>query len=102
MQQFTKKYQLWIRDGETDAFVPTEFDTLNECMFAPKMNDWYITKRVSFNVSDSDESLPVAPTYAHPIIPAEAAVPVAEELVPEEDATLAAYLGGGVATLTTS
>lgn len=100
MKQFTKKYQLWTF-GDS-AWVFDEFDTLQECIEAPKYSDWYVTKRVSISVSDSDESLPVAPTYAHPIIPAEAAVPVAEELVPEEDATLAAYLGGGVATLTTS
>lgn len=100
MKQFTKKYQLWTFGDSAWHFE--EFDTLQECIEAPKYSDWYVTKRVYISVSDSDESLPVAPTYAHPIIPAETeAVPMDEEPVPEEGATLAAYLGGGVAHLTT-
>lgn len=53
MKQFSKKYQLWIYDN--GAYNFTEFDTLEECMSAHKLSDWYITKRVALSVKEADE-----------------------------------------------
>lgn len=53
MKNFEKKYQLWTYADM--AFTFTEFDTLQECIEAPKYSDWYVTKRVQLSVTDNDD-----------------------------------------------
>lgn len=85
MKSFTKKYQLWIREPfqecdsckakpgspqlcsvclenrELQLFTFKEFDTVEECIVAPKgSNDWYITKKVSLSIKDSEDVQPIS------------------------------------------
>lgn len=54
MKNFEKKYQLWTTpDGV--AYTAEEYDTLQECITAPKSDPWYVTKRVSIAVTDAEE-----------------------------------------------
>jgi hypothetical protein len=70
MKQFTKKYQLWeLADQKNERYAVSEFDSLEECIAAPKdTNDWYITKKVSLNVTDAaDQPIPLAIPNNQPI-----------------------------------
>lgn len=60
MKNFTKKYQLWTSADGGYTFM--EFDTLAECISAPKYSDWYITKWVQLAVTEANETpVPVMP-----------------------------------------
>lgn len=78
MKNFIKKYQLWesrpfqeclscsVKPGSpilceaclerrsVSEYVFREFDTLQECIEAPKHYDWYITKKVSLAVTEAE------------------------------------------------
>lgn len=100
MKNFEKKYQLWTLGDYAYAF--SEFDTLQECIEAPKYSDWYITKRVQIRVTDVDElvsTLKEIPpnTYGKTIPPAETR---SDEEEPSE--ALDAYIRGSVGELSSS
>lgn len=94
MKQFTKKYQVWTPVGER-GFLYGEFDSLDECIAADKpTGEWYITKRVSLSVKESDE-LSVKPVTT--IKNVQNNFKVDEEVTPATEAYLK---GGGIGKLT--
>jgi hypothetical protein len=70
MKQFAKKYQLWELADQNERYEVSEFDSLEECIAAPKdSNDWYITKKVSLSVTDAaDQPIPVAIPDIQPVV----------------------------------
>jgi hypothetical protein len=100
MENFQKKYQLWLQDQATDAFVPTEYDSLNECVQANKPGRWYITKRVVMNVSDADEML--QPIVNTPMYDKEPLPPEVRADSEENSDITDAYLRGGIGKLEVS
>lgn len=94
MNEFAKRYQVWCH-VEGNQFAFEEFDTLAECIKAPKYGDWYITKRVSLAVSDADEkpqTIISGPQTPYVPIPAQVMAEPENEV---PDPVLTAYLRGG-------
>lgn len=99
MKEFTKRYQLWCL-AEGNQFTFEEFDSLAECIKAPKYGDWYITKRVSLSVSDADEISSVTISGPqHVQIPTTQTAELKDEA---PDPVLTAYLRGGTGPLTST
>lgn len=89
MHQFEKKYQVWVQESDGPVFYRMqEFDSLMECMSAPKSGIWYITKAVNLTVLDADERSAV-PHFPHHE-PGQRS-PADEE---QQNPALNAYLGG--------
>ena len=105
MKTFTKKYQVWERDGDTASFSFTEFETLQECIIAEKQGDWYITKGVSLVVAEEGELPTIKPPvpygyFANPPTVKEVPELVDEEIDPEQAALAAAYGAGPIGNIT--
>lgn len=112
MKTFTKKYQLWTYADGGSYFTFTEFDTLQECIEAPKYSDWYITKKVLLAVSEAETE-----AHGQNSIYSSRRMPVIGDIqsdtrigsktvdrTPEEiaaDELAAKYAGGAIGTITT-
>lgn len=113
MKTFTKKYQLWT--FVDSAYTFEEFDTLQECIEAPKQGEWYITKKVSLSVTEAETEpygkIPIPSPFdgkgsghdKHSDLPSRGANPRPEpDRTPEEiaaDDLAGRYAGGTIASL---
>lgn len=94
MKEFTKKYQLWEL-SDNRAYSLKEFDTLQDCIAAPKYSSWYVTKRVAMTITDTDE-ITIAPHVA--IQPATPSIVSPDASDTDNSPILDAYLGGARST----
>lgn len=102
MKNFEKKYQVWSSNKDANEYEFQEFDTLAECIAAPKNDDWYITKMVVMEFVDVEAKIQTVyqnsdTTYAQTELPPE--VRSDEE---EPSAILDAYTRGTVGELSQS